>query len=224
MKKLTMTIAILLTLTLTAFAIDYWGGPPPGTWHRGDHQSTFQHWNFEDPGLVGPPEVVDNPYGDPWLEFVGAFEFGEYECPPEMNPDGYVTGWHCIEEGGGSIIITIPNTEALDGAKLIFMQITSSKAPSDVSVIGHGSNPGGYTSSTWSTGLPHIQWPGPAPFGGSWYTYNYGLKIEPNPQSETIIIDVPYCTVIDQIVIDTICTGTIGNEDATWGEVKSLFE
>ena len=226
MKKLTLTVAILLTFALSALAVDYWGGPPPGTWNRGDHQTTYQHWTFEDPGLVGPPNDVFNPYGEPMLDFEGMFEWGQYECPPELDPDGVVEGWHCIEPEGGRIILTIPNTEALDGAKLIFMQITSSKAPSNVSATGHGSNPGGYTSSTWPTGLAQIQWPStpPAPYGGAWYTYNYGLKIEPNPQSETITIEVPYCTVIDQIVVDTICTGTIANDDATWGEVKALFE
>jgi len=130
MKKIMLTLTILMAFALTALAIDYWQGPPPGSWHRGDHQSTFQHWNFEDPSLTGTPSIYDNPYGMPTLEFVGAFEWGQYECDPSLNPYGYVDGWHCIEPNGGTIIITIPNTEALDGAKLIFMQITSSKAPS----------------------------------------------------------------------------------------------
>ncbi len=43
MKKLLLTITILMTFALSALAIDYWQGPPPGTWHRGDHQTTFQH-------------------------------------------------------------------------------------------------------------------------------------------------------------------------------------
>ena len=74
-----------------------------------------------------------------------------------------------------------------------------------MSVVGSGPSTS-YTSGTFSTGRPHIQWIEPAaPFGGVWYTYNYGLTIEPNPTSEMITITVPYCTVIDQIVVDTIC-------------------
>jgi hypothetical protein len=71
--------------------------------------------------------------------------------------------------------------------------------------------------------LPQIQWPGPAPFGGAWYTYNYGLKIVPNPQVETVIIEVPFCTVIDQIVVDTVCTGTVAAEEKSWSDLKALF-
>jgi hypothetical protein len=108
--------------------------------------------------------------------------------------------------------------------KWIFLQITSSKAPSDVTVIGEG--PGGpFTSGTWATGLPHIQWPGPAPFDGVWYTYNYGRYVSPNPERETILISVPECTVVDQIVVDTICTvEPISAETSSWSDVKRLFE
>ena len=223
MRTLLKTIAILLTLALAvpALAVDYWGGPPPGTWQRGLPSTTFQHWMFS--ATSGPmPEVFDNPYGPPLVELTG-FERGEWECPPELDPDGFVDGVHCFDPAGGVIVLTIPNTETVDGAKWIFMQITSSKAPSNVSTQGSGGAPGGYTSSTWPTGLPHIQWPGPAPYGGQWYTYNFGLKIEPNPQVETITIEVPYCTVIDQIVVDTLCTGTVGAEQRSWSGVKSLF-
>ena len=101
-----------------------------------------------------------------------------------------------------------------DPFSLFFIQITSSKGPSDVSVVGSGPATS-YTSGTFSTGRPDIQWPAPGPYPGSgpWYTYNYGLTIEPNPTSETVTITVPECAVIDQIVVDTICIpepGTLG--------------
>ena len=109
--------------------------------------------------------------------------------------------------------------------KAIFLQITSSKAPSNVQVTGQGAD-GPYTSGTWQTGLPQIQWPGPAPYGGAWYTYNYGFVIRPNPESETIVIDVPYCTVVDQIVVDTICTNddAVPVENSTWSDIKVLYK
>ncbi len=220
-----MTVLLMVCLTGTVLAIDYWGGPPPDTWDRGAAGTTFQHWNFSDPAFF-EPEIFDNPNGVPFAEFDPplGWDYGEWECPPEMDPDGFVTGWHCNVAGGGTITLTIPNTDDPEGGKWIFMQVTSTKVPSDVSVSGQGSNPGGYTSGSWSTGLPHIQWPGAAPFGGSWYTYNYGRFIEPNPESETITLTFPYCSVVDQIVIDTICTqDPVADEDNSWSRVKALF-
>lgn len=224
-KRTFLTALLVLLVALPALAVDYWGGPPQGAWTRGDPSSTFQHWNFETPALP-LPDVWQNPYGDPFLDFLppGGWEYGEqWECPIELDPRGFVSGWHCIAPEGGTVVLTIPNTEAIDGEKLIFLQITSSKAPTSVSAVGLGGNPGGYVTTPWMTGLPQIQWPGPAPFGGVWYTYNYGLRIVPNPQMETITIEVPFCTVIDQIVVDTLCTGLVPNEQSTWSGVKELF-
>lgn len=221
MKKLIL-IALALLIAVPAFAVDYWQGPPPGSWDRGGPNTTFQHWTFDTPEPGGEPTVFDNPYGLPVFDLIGDFEYGEWECPPEMNPDGMVRGWHCVTPGGGDIVLAIPNTGFEDGEKFIFIQMTSSKF-GDVEVAGFGNNQGGYSSDFWTTGLPHIQWPGPAPFGGAWYTYNYGRVIRPNPQLETITIHVPYCTVIDQIVVDTICTGTVPVERSTFDGVKALY-
>ncbi len=222
MKKL-LTITLVLLMALPAIAVDYWGGPPEGAWNRGEPGSTYEHYTFDQALPAGPCPVFDNVFGEPMYELMGGFEFGEWPCPPELNPSGFVNGWHCIDETGGSIVLSIPNTEFIDGDKKIFIQITSSKGPSDVSVSGMGESVDGYTVEIWPTGLPQIQWPDPAPYGGVWYTYNYGFVIRPNPQMETITITVPYCTVIDQIVVDTICTGTVPAEQSTLDGVKALF-
>ncbi len=218
-----LTVLLLVMVGATALAVDYWQGPPPDTWNRGDFGTTVQRWVFESTAL-GPPESYSNPYGEPVAEVTyGSFEWGVWDCSPELDPDGFVTGWHCNGDEGGVIVLHIPNTEIVDSIKWIFIQITSSKAPGSVTATGSGANPP-YTSGTWSTGLPQIQWPGPAPFGGVWYTYNYGLHIRPNPQSEDIIIEVPYCTIIDQIVVDTICTpDPVATEDRSWSDIKALF-
>jgi hypothetical protein len=225
-QALSMTVVTLLIgLVGSALAVDFWGGPPEDTWTRGGEGTTYQHWDFSDPGWFTPEEWF-NPYGEPSVEYDPAdWEWGIYEAPPEIgSPDGFVDGIHCFNPDGGTITLIIPNTEDPMGAKWIFMQVTSSKVPSGVTTSGSGGNPAGYTSSTWPTGLPQIQHPGPAPFNGQWYTYNYGLKITPNPQSETITIEVPFCTVIDQIVVDTICTtDPVAAEEHSWGRVKSLF-
>ena len=222
MRKL---MAIVPALVLVAFcapalAVDVWEGPPDGTWDRYDPNSTYVHWTFHQ---FNPwPYEFYNPYGPPIIELepIDGWEYGMWEAPPELGPAGTINGWHCTSPGGGHIMITIPNTPLVDGTKWIFMQVTSSKT---VHVIGAAS-PDMINSGTWNTGRPQIQWPGPAPFGGAWYTYNYGLFIQPNPTYEHIIINVQDCTVIDQIVIDTLCSpGVIGMERNTWSGVKALY-
>ncbi len=224
MKKLALLMAALLVFCgARVLAVDYWGGPPPGTWLRGDVGTTYQHWDFAG-GTMDYPDEWDNPFGTPFIETVtGLWAWDtQWECPTEMDPDGFVDGWHCTSPEGGAIDIWVPNSEDPDGMKFIFVQVTSSKAPSDVGVTGFGG--GVYSSGTWSTGVPHVQWGSPAPYGGSWYTYNYGLWVYPNPSGEVVTIEVVECTVIDQIVIDTICTREpIATESSTWGEVKHLF-
>jgi len=227
MRKTVLMIMVLsmVCLTGTALAKDYWNGPPAGTWNRGDPGSTLQHWDFSDPGIM-IPEILDNPWGEPIAEFfppMPGWEYGEWECPEEMDPTGRVTGWHCTNPDGGTITLTIPNTDDPTGIKSIFIQVTSTKGY-DVSVSGSGGNPGGYGTGTWTTGKPLIQWNGPAPFNGVWYTYNNGLFIKPNPQSETITLTFPFCSVVDQIVVDTICShDPVAAEENSWSRVKVLF-
>jgi len=223
MRKILLTIA-LLALAGGAGAVDYWGGPPEGTWMRGEALSTWTHLYFSNPADPNILSESDNPNCPPWVSLEGDWEWGEWDAPPELDPNGYVDGWHCFFPDGGVVRISICNFPDPQFVKYIFIQITSSKAPSDVSVSGSGAA-GPYVTGSWPTGKPHIQWPGAAPYGGVWYTYNYGRYIMPNPESEDIIITVPYCTVIDQVVIDTICTDNpeIPTETGTWGEMKTLF-
>lgn len=228
MRKTVLMIMVMsiVCLTGTVFAKDYWNGPPPENWNRGDPGSTFQHWDFSDPGIFFP-EIFDNPWGEPLAEFFPPFpgwEYGEeWECPVEMDPSGFVNGWHCNDAAGGSIILTIPNTDDPTGIKSIFIQVTATKNYT-VSVSGSGGSPTGYATGTWNPNRPQIQWFGPAPFGGAWYTYNDGLWIIPNPQWETITLNFPYCAVVDQIVVDTICShDPVTAEDNSWSRVKALF-
>ena len=52
MKTTLKTLSSLLTLVLavSAFAIDVWEGPPPGT--------MFEHWTFSDPISLYPESAV----------------------------------------------------------------------------------------------------------------------------------------------------------------------
>lgn len=81
----------------------------------------------------------------------------------------------------------------------IRVQMTSTKFPSSVTPVGGGSG-GPYSGGTWNTGVPSWQ------ESNGWYTYNWGLTIEPNPEFEDIAITVPWGTSVDQIVVDSICT------------------
>lgn len=218
-------IAILCGIVLlcggTALASDVWGGPPDGTWNRYDEGTTYEHWNFLDPLWTEPDEWF-NPYDVPYADVPVGFEWGQWEAAPGIDPDGdgLVEGWHCFDPLGGTITLTIPNSEDPEGVKWIYMQVTSSKKPTGVSAGG----PAGSTSGTWDPERPDIMHSGPAPFGGSWYTYSYGLYVQPNPQSETITITVLECTVIDQIVVDTICTTEpVALDRPSWDEVKALY-
>ncbi|MDY7010021.1 MAG: PEP-CTERM sorting domain-containing protein [Planctomycetota bacterium] len=212
MRKTLIFLAVLALAVAPAAARDY--GPLDG-WDRTAPYSTFEHWEFSTNQLLSFPEEFTNTFGEPYAELpTGGWEWSDsWPCPPgigDPNPDGTgtdtCTGWHCTSETGGKITLTIANNEEPNEYKRIFLQITSSKQPTGVTTTGNGSA-SEYTSGTFPTGRPNAQEGSPAPPfpGSSWYTYNYGLTIRPNPESEEITIEVPYCTVIDQIVVDTEC-------------------
>ena len=216
--------AVLLGLSfVSASALDYWGGPPADMWARGDSGSTYQMWDFDNE-LSQTPEDFDNPYGVPFYNFEFNWEWGLWTCPEDLYSGSTTscTGWHFDDQPyDGTISLGIYNTDDPNGIKWFFIQITSTKMPSSVSVAGpfHSG-----TSGVWSTGRGPIQHAGPAPFGGVWYTYNYGLYLIPNPLYEYVDIRVPECTVIDQIVVDTICTQSLSSVEASgWGAIKTLL-
>jgi hypothetical protein len=214
-------IAVMAIYGASANAIDYWGGPPTGAWDRGGNGTTFEHWDYSTADLF--PATFDNLYGLPVMgqPDPGDWEYGSWVCPPELDPSGVVSGWHCLSLEGGTLTFTIPNTPIADGTKWIFLQITCTEMPQQASVAATGMT----GSGSWDTLLPMIAWPGSAPYGGSWYTYNFGLFVRPNPTSETITIEVPFNTVIDQVVMDTLCSpGPIQAEDGRWGDFKLRFK
>jgi len=149
------------------------------------------------------PNQGQNEYGQPQFEFENPQVWRHVFGLPPLDPTFGVpvSGWQCLLPTTeiGTIILHIPNRPDPNEEKLIFLQITSSKGPSGVTALGFGAA-GGYASGTWPTGLPQVQ------HANGWYTYNYGLSIRPNPEHEDIVIDVPGGTIIDQIVVDTICT------------------
>lgn len=217
---LSTLLVVIALFSLTASAIDYWGGPPPSAWNRGDSGTTFEHWDFDTADLY--PSEFDNTFGTPVMSQIDPadWEFGSWVCPTVLDASGTTGGWHCIRTEGEALSFTIPNTPATDGTKWIFLQITSTQEPLNITAAATGM----ISLGTWDTQLPTVPWAGPAPFGGSWKTYNYGLFIRPNPNSETVTFEVPFNTVIDQIVVDTLCsTGPIRFESGNWGDFKIKY-
>ena len=212
-----LLIAVVVCLTTfisTGSAKDEWGGPPApenGGWIRGEPGSTYQKFDMSTP-IQGPnpANINENPFGEPTIEI---FE-GEWEWGIVPGPDGgetTVDAWHCMSPDGGKLKIRVPNDPQNNPLKKIYIQITTTKYPSGVTVVGGDAAGNTFTSGTFTTGRYSVQHPGGIPNtlpGGPapWYTYDFGRTITPNPEFEEIIIDMPYCGWIDQIDIDTICT------------------
>ncbi|MGD8452115.1 MAG: PEP-CTERM sorting domain-containing protein [Phycisphaerae bacterium] len=206
MRLVTLSAAIVLLLAgaTTARAIDWWGGPP--TWQRGVEGSTYQMWEFSIEGYLAPDEY-NNPYGGSSLSLQGPFIWGDdFVAPTELSETGFVDGYHLYHEEAPAhsypIQIVLPNSIGSDMEKYVFVQITMTDAPLDVSISAAG--PDTYTCELWDTGLMPVDHPDPAPFDGDWVTYAIGAHITPSPAVEFIVIDIPWNTVIDQIVVDTI--------------------
>ena len=193
---LLMFSIVVMFVAVPAVAKDY-GLPDSAPWNRGYPGSTYQHWQFSS-STSNTPDDYNNPYGDPSFEFESPSNWGWNPSMP--GPDGPdVSAWTLgTESGTGTLILHVPNNPDPNEIKYIFLQITSTKFPT-VTPVGGGSG-GPYTSGTWPTGVGSVQ------EDNGWYTYNWGLTIEPNPEYEDIVIDVPFDTSIDQIVVDTICT------------------
>lgn len=209
-RRAAIVVVVCLSVTSTGWAIDYWGGPPSpenGGWVRGEPGSTYQKFDMTTP-IAGPnpANINENPFGCPTIEmYEGEWEWGIVEGP--AGDGTTVDAWHSASEpGGGTLKITIPNDPQDNPIKKIYIQMTTTKSPTSITVTGTDAAGGSYTSGTFPTGRPSIQHPGGVAGSGPWYTYSYGLTIKPNPKSEDILINMPYCAWIDQIDIDTICT------------------
>lgn len=181
--------------TASAVAEDMWDPP----WDPALPNQTSQVWetvsrttgyvitglDFLEPV---PPELDDNPYGEPTLTSVN-FIPGVVQLPGLTGP-GNVSAW--IGNAGQEFDINIPNNPDPNAVKKIFWQITSSKMPTVETDPPGTSQPTDYPALQWENG---------------WYTYNGLIEIRPNPAEETITLTMPpgTPTFIYEIVIDTVC-------------------
>lgn len=186
-----VVIAILALSTLTASAHDLLGP----SW-RGEEGTTFQIWDFTTDDQVDvEPSIDQNPYGDP----VAQITLGDYS-----------EGWFNQLEGlgdtvdywdlgsSGTIEIVLPNNPEPNPYKEIWVQVTYYEDLSQAPVID-------IPTATYIGGVDHhlVENVGI----GNWYLDLWKFRIEPNPTEETLILtsDAMYGSLIDQIVIDTIC-------------------
>ena len=192
---MTVKASIFLTIFLFIHSIAFSHDVIQPDW-RGLDGTTHQIWEFTTSGNPVLPDVDNNPYGDPtatitvgllgegWLETLG---FGSQ------------TGLWDLGDGGGQIVLDIPNRPEPLPYKEIRIQVTyfmDISQPPTIDVPG-AAYVGGQTGVLIEdTGM-----------GSGWYLDLSIWRIEPNPSSEKIYLysSATWGTVIDQIVVDTIC-------------------
>ena len=190
MKKTLFVMAVLIALAQLiprSEAIREWDPP----WDMMHPNATTQAWEFDtEPldltGRIYPTEY-DNPFGEPYL--TGDFDewIGEYPGPLG-DPTGVI---HVGGDPTGTVKILVENNENPLEVKHILLQITSTKSPGP---NVPGTNPPGSV-------IPLT----PLQCANGFYVYGYSIAIFPNPEREEITIELPYCTYIDEIIVDSIC-------------------
>ncbi len=166
--------------------------PPP--WSQSLPKQTSQEWDTQmnsGTQMVPPNPGFENPYGLPTVSFTGA------EVVPEVGPhEQIIPTWHISDPLGGTLTIKVPNNPDPDLYKLVFWQITADKSVTPTGDPPTTDPPG----TSLPTGLPAIRWG-----AGTWYTYNGLIRIEPNPEFETITFQLVESTNISEIVVNTVC-------------------
>ena len=162
---------------------------------RGQDGTTYQEWTFDNDDNPAVPEVINNNYGDASASITVGF-MGEgwlYDLGFSEQ-----TGIWDIGGDGGQIVLDIANRPEPLPYKEIWVQVTYFKhisAPPTIDVPG-ADYLGGETVLIEDTGM-----------GGGWFLDQSMWRIEPNPLQEQIILtsDPSWGSVIDQVVVDTIC-------------------
>lgn len=166
---------------------------PPDWRTNGLPGLTFQIWEFEMDINPAPPTYQSNVYGSSSCDVYSGEFTNNLPNPDSGNPTP-VSGWYFPTEDN-ALVLTVPNDPAERDSKIIRIQITSSKAPADTSV--GTTPPATLISNTYNMSWQHSTAP--------WYTYVKDYLIQPNPDSETIAINFPANTIVEEVVIDTWC-------------------
>jgi hypothetical protein len=177
-KALWPVLVLVLFLAGTAGADDL--TPPP--WDRYGAGTTYQKWEFSDPGNLWAPTEVFNPYGDPFLSVFQYSWFDEY------------AGRTGIMEGL-AYYFWIPNNPDPNMYKDIWLQYVYN---SDGGVPEIDIQPGDW--EVLDNSLMND-------LGNGWYYEWWHIRLYPNPPYEGVWIVGQGCmdVITDQVVIDTIC-------------------
>ena len=162
---------------------------------RGEARTTYQKWTFDDPSPIVP---FPNGAGDAIAEItVGQFGSGWWFNELELGQE--TTGYWDIGGIDGSIVLDVDNFR--DGEyKLISLQITYYEAIGGAPVVDMipGATP--YEEANWQEVIVDSDQL------GVWKVWQSTWMMMPNPAFEEIIImGDPAGSIIDQIIVDTIC-------------------
>ncbi len=198
MRKLALFLAVCaLTMTQAALAEDI--NPPP--W-GGQPNTTVQGWEFLNADPSPPPDLLNNEYGDPYIEVIPLAGAGWFEQKGEAP---YI-GWWPLS---GEIWVEVPNDPTQRPWKEIWIQITwSPQDPGEFPIIEvEAPDPTGMM-------IPYGPFDEPIaeellyfdPSGADptevWHS-TYDIWIPDNPEIEIIHI---FGTIdIDELIIDTRC-------------------
>ena len=200
MKSRSLTACFLSTAIVLALMPAVLSDDPPD-W-RGDPNTTFQDWTFDDDSNPAAPSGLVNPNGTPSAD-ITVSEFGTYWWD---NSDlswsavfGSAQGWWDIAEG--SILLTVPNQGNANPGSFtsIQLQVTYwldiSEAP-EVSVSPFAVQQGEKETTLVESG----------PAGGGWYSDLYRWNVSPSPYSLAITLVGPASSgsMIDRIIVDTL--------------------
>lgn len=182
----------LAALSLTGVVL----ADTPPTW-RGDPGSTLQRWDFTGNSTTPSPEVLANPYGTPTLsvDFNPPYGEGWYNTSPAPNMGTHQGIW---DIANGSMSLQIPSVPVPAFYLQIQMQViywkdlshapTFTLSPSAVQI-----------GSTFTSVFDD-------PTGsGAWYSDLIVWEVTPGPGDQyiTLMGDVTFGSVIDQIIVDT---------------------
>lgn len=190
-KALFTTILISACLVSQAFSHTVDLAP---SW-RGSDRTTYQNWTFDDDTN---PVTIQNEAGLATATInVGEFGAGWFHDELELGIE--TTGYWDIGGIDGSIILDIDNFP--DGEyKLISLQITYYEAIGGAPIIDMipGATP--YDEANWQEVIVDSDQL------GVWKVWQSTWMMVPNPPHEQIIImGDPFGSIIDQIIVDTIC-------------------
>ncbi len=197
MKRLIFTLMVCALMATPVLALPTGlpdNLPDLSTWPPGGN-TTHQYWTFTaatyqpaNPGEWYPDEVV-NPRP---TEVVANITGGTWDQTSSINADQF-------DPLGLPIPITvnleIPNFEALNPYKLIWVEVGSSLPVFNIVVTGVDG------------GTPYVELvlnPGPN------NRATFGAWIYPNPETEKIQFSIPYGGVLEYIHVDTICVPAPG--------------